>query len=212
MSWVMVLLLAIACFAVAALFLKLPKAGYAMFGAALMLGLAGYALQGSPGQDGSPTAPTSSAPAPGGPIVDARRALFDPTFQPAPFVMMSDGYARRGQYQQAAELLRGAVEQNPNDTEAWLALGNALVEHSSGQLTPAALYAYSRAEATAPGHPGPSYFLGVSLIRSGRPGEARALWAEALAAAPEDAPWRESLENRLGQLDAMLASAGGPQG
>lgn len=209
MSWLLVLLLAAASFAVAALLFKLPRVGYAMFGAALMLGLAGYALQGSPGQEGSPTEPTSAAPAPGGPVVDARRALFDPNIQPARFIVMSDAFARRGQYAEAAELLRGAVADNPNDTEAWLALGNALVEHSSGQLTPAALYAYTKAEQSSPGHPGAAYFLGVGLIRSGRPGEARSLWAEALEATPEDAPWRPSLENRLAQLDEMLASAGG---
>ena len=121
---------------------------------------------------------------------------------------MSDGQARRGKFAQAAEFLRRGVNDNPQHAEAWLALANALVEHAEGQLTPASLYAYGRADAAEPGHPGISYYLGVALLRSGRPGEARGVWGDMLANAPEDATWREELTVRLERVDAMLAQSG----
>ena len=123
------------------------------------------------------------------------------------FVITADGFTRRGQYADAANFLRNAVSENPGDGEAWVALGNVLVEHAEGQPTAAALYAYSRAEALLPANPAPAYFLGLSLLRAGRPGETRALWAELLASAPGDAPWREALAERLARLDAMLGTA-----
>ncbi|HAU21169.1 MAG TPA: cytochrome C biosynthesis protein, partial [Erythrobacter sp.] len=33
------------------------------------------------------------------------------------------------------------------------------------------------------------------------------VWAELLASSPEDAPWREDLQTRIDQLDAMLRQA-----
>ena len=102
---------------------------------------------------------------------------------------------------------RNAVTEDPQDAEAWAALGNVLVEHAGVQLTAAALYAYSRAEAADPGNPAPSYFLGIALLRAGRPLETRALWAELLDQAPADASWRAALADRLARLDAMLGQS-----
>ena len=62
---------------------------------------------------------------------------------------------------------RGRAE-NPRDGEAWLALGNALVEHADGALTQPALLAYRRAAELDPDGAGPGYFLGLALIRQGR--------------------------------------------
>ncbi len=208
MIWVPLIALAIVAFLVAAFAVKLPRGGWALFGAALLFGLAGYALQGSPGLAGSPKLAGPANNAGNLALVDARRQMFDPDRAPSHYVTVADGFARRGQYEDAAGLLSGAVSQNPNDGEAWLALGNALVEHADGSLTPAALYAYGQAQAVLPGHPGPAYFLGVSLIRSGRPADARQLWAETLEGAPVDAPWRTQMEERLSRLDELLLQAG----
>jgi cytochrome c-type biogenesis protein CcmH len=202
-----IILLAAATFAIAVLGLRLPRAGWALFGAALLFGLAGYALQGSPGQAGAPKDAIAQAADAGVPLVEARRDLYGPV-PPSRFVTLADGFARRGQFADAAGILRGAVEENPDDAEAWLALANALVENAEGQLTPAAVYAFNRAEQVDPASPGPGFFLGVALINSGRPAEARQLWADMLARAPADAPWREGLKDRLDRLDVLIAQMG----
>ena len=207
MSFLPIILLAMAAFAVAVLAARLPRAGWTLFGAALLFGLAGYALQGSPGQAGSPKGAEMQSAGTGVALVDARRDLFGPA-PPSRFVTLSDGFARRGQFADAAGILRGAVEEDPQDTEAWLALANALVENAEGQLTPAAVYAFNRAEKLDPASPGPGFFLGVALINSGRPVEARQLWADMLARAPADAPWRDGLKERLDRLDVLIAQMG----
>lgn len=209
MSFLPVILLAVAAFAAAAFVLRLPRGAWALFGAALLFGLAGYALQGSPGRGGAPKSAAAGSSETGEAMVEARRQMFDRAAPPAGFITLADGFARRGQYADAAAILRNAVAEDPRNPEAWLALGNVLVEHADGQLTPAALYAYGRAESLAPNHPGAPFFLGVALIRSGRPAEARQLWADVLARAPADAEWRPALEERLARLDQLVAQTGG---
>ena len=206
MSLVPIILLAAAVLAAAIVLLRLPRTHWAVVGAALLFGLTGYTLQGSPGYAG---APASARPAPmrvdGIALVEARRAMFDPEQPPWRFVTVSDGFTRRGQMQIAANMARNALNDDPNDVEAWLALGNALVEHSEGQLTPAAEFAYDQALKVAPAHPGASFFRGVALLRSGQPVKAREEWAALLERAPAGAPWRAELAQRIAVLDALMA-------
>jgi cytochrome c-type biogenesis protein CcmH len=209
MSFLPMIALAVVAFLAAAFVLRLPRTAWALFGAALLFGLAGYAIQGSPDEPGAPKAAVDDTSGSGAALVEARRALFDPSVPPAPFVTVADGFARRGQYADAAGMLRGALDRDPNDAEAWLALGNALVEHAEGQATPAAMYAYDRAQKLAPGNPGPGFFVGLALIRSGKVGEARDIWADLLAHAPANAPWRAEMQERLDRLDVLIGQMGG---
>jgi cytochrome c-type biogenesis protein CcmH len=206
-SFVPLILLAATAFAVAAFALRLPRAGWTLFAAALLFGLAGYALQGSPGQAGAPKSLAAEMGGEGEALVDARRAIYGPA-PPSRFVTVADGFARRGQFADAAGILRSSLAGSPDDPEAWLALANALTEHAGGQLTPAAMFAYERAERAEPGNPGPGFFLGVALIRSGRLQQARALWAGMLADAPADATWRPGLAERLERLDILISRTG----
>lgn len=206
MSWLPAIALAGALFLIAAFALRLPRAGWAAFGAALLFGLAGYAFQASPDM---PAAPTAAVPEPdetSAAMIEARRAMFDSTMQASDFVLVSDGFARRGQYADAAQMLRGVVRENPGHAEAWVALGNALIEHADGNLTPAAVYAYARAEQAAPGHPAAPYFHGLALLRMGRPHDTRDLWAQTIADAPEGAEWVAPMQERLERLDALIAA------
>lgn len=207
MTFIPALLLAALAFALAALVLRLPRHGWTLMGAALLFGLTGYALQGSPGQGGSPKAAVPERTEEGATLVESRRALFGPVPDNS-FVTVADGFARRGQFADAAGILNGAIERSPNDPEAWLALAIALVEHAEGQLTPAAVFAFGRAEQLAPGNPGPGLFFGVALIRAGRLVQAREMWAAMLESAPADAPWRTGMKERLDRLDLLIAQGG----
>ncbi len=172
-GWVAIIGLSIAAFAFAAILLQLPRSGYALFAAALTFGLTGYAWQGSPDYAGSPTAQTADEAIDGAELIDARRAMFTDRGAPSFYVTLADGFARKGQSLDAVKLLRNAVQRDPDDAEAWLALANALIAHSDGEPTPAALIAFSRAEAARPGHPGPAFFLGLAWFRTGRIADAR---------------------------------------
>ncbi|WP_324827898.1 tetratricopeptide repeat protein [Qipengyuania zhejiangensis] len=211
MSWLPIVALAALAFIGAIFIVKLPKAMWMLFGASLLFGLAGYALQGSPGQASAPASGQKERSVETGELlVQARREFYPEGALPSRFVITADAFARRGQFDQAANFLRNAVSENPRDGEAWLALGNALVEHADGQLTAAALFAYSRAEEVDPSNPAPTYFLGLASLRAGEPGRTRQLWQELLESAPEDASWKPLLAERLGRLDQLLGIA--PQG
>jgi cytochrome c-type biogenesis protein CcmH len=205
MSWALAVLLAVVAFCVVAFVLRAPRRGWEAIGAALLLGIAGYGLQASPGLPGSPKPPAETVSGDAGSMVEARRllqgegaALGDDR------VVIADALARHGQYANAAAMLRAAVEKNPHNAEAWLALANALVSHADGLLSPASLFAFRKAGEAEPDHPGPPFFLGLALAQSGRLGEARALWAELLERSASDAPWRPDLEARLARLDQFI--------
>lgn len=205
MNWLPVIGLAAAAFLVAAVALRLPRSGYTLLGAALLFGLAGYALQGSPGAPAAPGMAIQDEQGTGALMVEARRAFFDPEIQPSRFLVTSDAYARRGDPLRAAGFARSAIADNPDDAEAWTALANALADHAAGQLTPAALYAYGQAQRRAPRSPAPGYFLGLAMLRGGEPERTRAIWAELVAQAPDDAAWRPVMADRLARLDMLLA-------
>ncbi len=205
MSWLPILVLAILVFGIAVFGLKLPRSLWMLFGSTLLFGLAGYGLQGNPGQAASPAPPRHSDASQSGELmVSARREFYPEGRLPSRFVVTADAFTRRGQHEQAANFLRNAVRDNPKDAEAWLALGNALVEHANGRLTAAALFAYSQAEEVSPNNPAPTYFLGLAYLRAGEPDKTLALWRELLESAPEDAEWKGALAARLERLEAIL--------
>lgn len=207
MTWLVAIALALVAFALGAFVFGVARRGWTTFAAALTLGLAGYALQASPGLPGAPAAGKRVPDEVDWAFVDARKEMVATGDRSGSNqIIVADGFARRGQYASAAALLRDAVRQNPNDAEAWLALGNALVEHADGALTQPALLAYRRSAELQPAAVGPGYFLGFALIRQGRLVEARNVWAATLETASEDAAGREALAERLARLDQLIAN------
>lgn len=205
MIWAIAIALAAAVFAALAFGLRIPNAGWAAVAATLAFGLAGYAMQASPNIPGAPAASIDKPASDGTALVEVRRRIMGREDQPVPpYILTADAFARRGQYSDAAGLLRSAVREHPNDAEAWLALGNALVEHSDGALSPPALYAYRQADAAEPDGAGAAFFLGLAQIRQGEVIEAHRLWSAKLAAMPEGAPGREELATRFTMLDAAM--------
>lgn len=209
MIWAWVIGLAIASFALLAFLLKVPRKGWEPVGAALVLGIAGFAWQASPGQPGAPKEAQQRADKSGAALVEARRQLAGDTATPnAPnrWMIIADALSRNGQFGDAAGVVLGAVEQDPKNADAWLSLANNLMAHAEGTLTPAAQYSYARAAAANPDHPGPAFFMGLALISNGKPAEGRAMWADLLARAPAGAPWRADLAARLERLDGLIAA------
>ena len=207
MSWLIVISLAALAFAAGVVLFKLEKGLWSSLLAALAVGLAGYALQASPGLPSAPKAAGENRTAPLFDVVEVRRDLLATGERSkADFIVTADALAREGRYQQAAQLLASVTRDNPEDFEAWIAEGNALVEHADGVLTVPALFAYRQAAELKPKHLAPNYFLGVALIRQGRLLEARQVWADSLAAAGEEATGRAIVAQQLERLDAMLAA------
>ena len=133
MSWLIAIALALAAFAVAVFAFRVARSGWTTIAAALALGLAGYALQASPDVRGAPASAEAGRGDAAWALVDERKSMVaSEDHSRNGKLIVADAYARRGQYADAAGILRGAIADNPRDGEAWLALGNALVEHAGG--------------------------------------------------------------------------------
>jgi cytochrome c-type biogenesis protein CcmH len=209
MIWALAIALALAAFVLAAFVFRIGRNGWTTFAAALALGLAGYALQASPDIPGAPKSSVRTGEQGAWALVDERKAMIDDRHRSrSDEIIVADALARHGQYANAVAMLRGAVTDNPRDAEAWLALGNALVEHADGALTQPALMAYRRAAEADPTGVGPGYFLGLALIRQGQLAQARSVWAGTFEGAAPDAAGRDLLGERLARLDALLRGEG----
>lgn len=203
MIWIWVIGLALVMALLAMWWFRLPFAATGAIGSALLLGLAGYAMQGEPGKQGSPATARTISHGDTAPLIDARTPFFDEV-RPTDYMILSDAFTRKGQYDDAAAVLRGALRKHPDDAQAWVALGNALVAYADGNLSPPARYAYRQAETVAPGNPAPGFFLGVGELQAGNLVEAHKLWKAALEAAPADAPGRELMEERMARFDELI--------
>lgn len=206
MTWMLPIALALAVLAVAATVFRVPVRLWSTLGAALALGLAGFTFQARPGLPAAPAAARPADPQLGWAMIEARLAMIPENRRSRdPKVLTADAFTRHQQYANAVTMLNGAVASNPRDEDAWLAMGNALVEQAEGALSPAALLAYRRAQEAHPGSVGPGYFIGLSLIRQGRMDEASRIWRETLEGSAPDAAGRPQLQTLLSRLDAALA-------
>lgn len=182
--------------------LRVPSTLMTACAAALLFGAAGYALQGRPA--------LSSAPARGLeaseviPLTDARHAFFGNFTGEESWLRISEALARSGSSEDAVGILQNAVRRYPNNVQLWVGLGNALVDHSRG-LTPAAEMAYRRAIELSPGYPGPRFFYGLALARSGDRQGAVSLWRQVLSDAPKGASWRPLVERGIATLSRPAA-------
>ncbi|WP_298394653.1 cytochrome C biosynthesis protein [Sphingobium sp.] len=206
-GWVIAFALAALAF-VAMLFIgRIPRAAREVTAAALLLGLAGYAWQGHPGMAGAPRAVAETK----GDAFDEeqaekRRGLAERFGPAAQWMMLSDGLARQGKSKEAANVLLSGLRDSPDDANLWLGMGNALVNHADGVLSPGAQFAYRRALAIDPTGPAPRYFYGLALARNNQLQGARDMWAPLAAGAPAGSQVKAELEANIARIDAMLAN------
>ncbi len=179
--------------------------GFRFAAAALLVGCGCYMLQGRPGLAGSPAVGVTSRPPQ--PLSAPRHAFFGEFNSAERWLIIADSYSRRGDTEKAAGLLGSAVRHDPRNAILWTGLGNALVDHASGRMTPAAELAFKRAAGLAPNHPGPLFFHGLALGRSGDREAALTLWHEALERTPPGAPWASGLRAALAQAEDPALSA-----
>lgn len=206
MGWIILLALLVVIFGGLIFIGKLPRTVYELTGAALLLGVAGYAWQGQPSMAGVSVQPTEQVNSFDEGSIDARNEMGERFGTAREWLVFSDSLNRQGKHGAAANYLRKGVSEHPDDPDLWVGLGNALVVHADGVITPAAQFAFQKAANISPEHPGPPFFLGLAYAQSGKIDQARAIWTELLERGAKDAPWRKDLESRLEQIEKMQSS------
>jgi cytochrome c-type biogenesis protein CcmH/NrfG len=207
MGWAIFALLA-AVVAMGLVFARMPRMIWELAGSALLLGAAGYAWQGSPSLAGDPRTTEQTAPRYDEDLAKLRNAFSGTDNKAAPWITMSDGLARQGDYTNATNALVAGVKANPNNANLWVALGNMLIYKADGALSPAARFSYAEAQRLAPGKPAPPYFHGLALAQSGDLEAARTVWAALQARVPPQSPLHAMLSANLARVDSLLAGQG----
>lgn len=188
---------------------KLDRSGLELVGAALCLALAGYAWQGSPSAPGHPLEAADAADS-GEVPANLRKTFASSMNAEGQWLGLADALIQAGRPRAAVSLLAEGTRKAPENPDIWVGLGNALVVHGGGQMSPAAQFAFERAAAISPNHPGPPFFVGLGLAQAGRVEEAGEVWRGLLMRAPADAPWKADLEKRLAEIN-QLPGKSGPQ-
>ena len=172
--------------------------------AALLLGLAGYTLQGRPDLAGAPAGERPQKALP--PVLPVELAgTFYGRFNAAtPWIIIANGYMGRGDTANALATLNSGVRAAPRNSELWIALGNALIAHNGGRSSPASELAYQQSMALAPQHPAPRFFYGLALLQQGQAEQGLALWKEVLRDAPATASWRPDLLARVQVVESLM--------
>ncbi len=203
MGWPIMIALAAAVFGGLWWLGGMRRSAFECVGAALILAFAGYQWQGRPGLAGVAAEPEVSREQVAASLIALRNQM-DRNFSPAKrYVTPSDGYARRGDYVGAVQILRGGTRANPSDADLWDAIGLQMVLAADGHLPPAAKLAFARAQAADPRHPGPLYFTGLAALREGEPEAALVAWSRLLSGDYRAGDWRQQVTvqvNALGQV------------
>jgi len=204
MAWVCILLFALVALGLIWRFAGLPRAGLELAIAAALVGIAGYVWQGSPTQVGTPVEAKDKGFVPPDVALRASRAATANNYGDAAKVAeFADTLDRMGLTREAVIAVKTAMRKDPNNVELWVALGNTLVAHGGGTLSPAAEFAFQRGAQLSPAHPGPPFFMGLALANSGRNEDAGQVWRGLLARTPPDAAWKADLETRLTTIGGM---------
>jgi len=187
--------------------LGLPRLLWTTAGTALLLGGAGYAMQGRPMLGASPAKPVEDKVDIAPDILALRGKMFSSYTSDSAYQMAADAMIRVGDPGKAVKVTLGGIDRNPRSVQLWTELGSVLVTHDGGSVSPSALFAFRHAMQLSPQHPGPPFFLGLGYAQGGQLQQARFWWARALALTPKTLSYRADIAERLALLDQVIAMA-----
>lgn len=117
--------------------------------------------------------------------------------------ILARSYAALGRHDEAVNAYRRLVAiDGGGDAGDWSALGEALVLAADGRIDAEAQEAFERALAQDPQEPRARFYAGEALLQQGQPAEAVAAWRALLADSPADAPWAETVRERMRMVAA----------
>ena len=205
-GWLPVLVMSALVIGGVLLFVPGRKQMWPAIAAAVVLGLAGYAWQGSPEQAASPAQPITAKLKAAEALLQMRADMDTGYGIGKQWLITADSYARSGKYDYSAAFIQAGLRQYPKNGDLWAGLGVVLLLAGDGQMSPPAKMAFANARKFAPRNPAPDYFDGLVELFEGRPAKTVEIWQRVVDDAPENAVWRPKLESQLGGLKTMLQS------
>ena len=205
-GWLPVLVIAFVVIGGVLLFVPGRKQIWPAIAAAVVLGLAGYAWQGSPDQPASPAQPITAKLKADESLLQMRADMDTGYGIGKQWLITADSYARSGKYDYSAAFIQSGLRQYPQNGDLWAGLGVVLLLAGDGQMSPPAKMAFANARKFAPKNPAPDYFDGLVELFEGRPVKTVEIWQRLVDDAPDKAIWRPKLESQLGGLKTMLQS------
>ena len=206
-GWFVLGLLSVLSLFALVFFVRSSKGLWHVAAAAVLLGMAGYALQGRPSLPPAPAQPLEASAVGATQLVEIR-ADMDESFGSAKrWLVTADSFAKQGDYPLSASYIQSGLRKDPQNADLWSALGLQLMLASEGQMSPAAQLAFDKARAIRPKYPAPYYFAGLARLFAGDLDGAILLWEKTVSLATPTAKWKTRIESQLQAAKALQAQA-----
>jgi cytochrome c-type biogenesis protein CcmH len=118
------------------------------------------------------------------------------------YEVLAPVYLRMGRAGEAVNAARAALRLLGETPARHALYGEALVAAANGVVTPEAKQSFEAAVAKDPSAAEPRFFLGLAAEQEGDKARAREIWGRLVAEAPQDAPWAQTLRERVATLGA----------
>ena len=206
-GWFVLGLLSVLSLFALVFFVRSSKGLWQVAAAAVLLGMAGYALRGRPSLPPAPAQPLEASAVGATQLVEIR-ADMDESFGSAKrWLVTADSFAKQGDYPLSASYIQSGLRKDPQNADLWSALGLQLMLASEGQMSPAAQLAFDKARAIRPKYPAPYYFAGLARLFAGDLDGAILLWEKTVSLATPTAKWKTRIESQLQAAKALQAQA-----
>ncbi len=110
-----------------------------------------------------------------------------------------------GRFDDAVRAYRNSITYNGDSATRRSDLGEAMAAAANGVITVDAKSEFERALALDAQDVKARYFIALAAQQDGRTKEAGDLWRAMLATAPQDAPWKQLVQQELARLDGVSA-------
>ena len=137
-------------------------------------------------------------------ITELRDRLEKKPNELATWVALGRALFRSHEFARAAQTFMQATTFFPENAELFARAGEALVYGSDGVVVPAAELAFKRSLKLLPNDARSRYYLALGDQQNGRLEGALRKWKELAADSPPDAPWQDTLRERIASLSEQI--------
>ena len=183
---------------------RLPRKLWEMCAAFLVLGLAGYAFQGSPNLAAAPQAAIERDNAAASQLIEIREQMAGTFAGSKNWTILGDSLARKGNYKLAMSVVGSGLKKQPKNADLWAAQGLYAMLANNGRIGEPSELAFAKARKFNPNLAAPDYFEGLNALTDGEVLTTLEKWDAALAKAPKDSKWAVTMQQQRAGLLRVL--------